>query len=112
MVGDGNFWDQTQNETKAATVTPNTSSFESVESIETVIPVSDINQKSSELNVPDGFIPHGPREIVSSVIAQTAVAIVLGAVLFVAIGLGSVDEFFNVFPMECDGELIELDDGT
>jgi hypothetical protein len=112
MVGDGNFWDQTQNETKAATVTPNTSSFESVESIETVIPVSDINPKSSELNVPDGFIPHGPREIVSSVIAQTAVAIVLGAVLFVAIGLGSVDEFFNVFPMECDGELIELDDGT
>ena len=112
MVGDGNFWDGVKSDSESAVVTPNAPSLESVESIETVMPITDITSESSLQDVPDDFTPHLPREIVSSVIGQTAVAIVLGAVLFGTIGLGIVAEFFNVFPMECDGELIELDDGT
>lgn len=112
MVGDGNFWEKAQSDSEAEVATSNTPSLESVESIGTVIPTSTSDQESSLQDAPDDFIPRVPREIVSSVIGQTAVAIVVGAVLFGAIGLGIVGEFFNVFPMDCDGELIELDDGT
>lgn len=112
MANNGNFWDNAQTEEEPTTVQEKVPSTVPSESIETTMPISETLQQSPLQDDSDGFIPHAPREIVSSVIAQTAVVIVLGAVLFVAIGLAFVVEFFNVFPMECDGELIELDDGT
>ena len=39
----------------------------------------------------DGFIPHEAREVVSSVIAQTCIAIFVGGLVFITIGFGTYD---------------------
>ena len=112
MVGDGNFWDNAQTDSESEVVAPNAPSLESVESIETAVPISASTPEHSQEDVSDGFSPHEPREIVRSVIAQTCIAVFVGAVLFGAIGFGIVGEIFAVFPMDCDGDLVELEDGT
>lgn len=112
MVGDGNFWDEVPIDAESTTVQEKVPSSDPSVSIETPVPFSEQNPQSSVDDVSGGFIPHEPREIISSVIAQTCIAIFVGGILFVAIGFGFVGEVFEVFPMECDGELIETEDGT
>ena len=55
------------------------------------MPISEEDPQSSSQNVSDGFTPHEPREVVSSVIAQTCIAIFIGGFLFVSIGFGTCD---------------------
>jgi hypothetical protein len=112
MANNGNFWDNAQTEAEPTTVPEKVPSTEPSESIETTMPISEIQPQGLLQDASDGFIPHEPREIEGSIIAQTLIAVFVGAVLFGAIGFGIVGEIFEVFPMDCDSDLIEIEDGT
>ena len=112
MNNEDNFWDEVQPDVESSTVPANTPFSETSESKETTMILSEENSENSLDDVSGGFNPHQPREIVRSVIAQTLIAVFVGAVLFVGAGFGIVGEVFEVFPMDCDGELIETEDGT
>ena len=112
MDGENNFWDGVQSDAESSTVPPENVSLEASGSNETTMPISASTPEGSPKDVTDDFIPHEPREIVTSVLSHTIIAVIAGAMLIGGPATGLVDEFFNIFPMECDGELVESDDGT
>ena len=112
MDGENNFWDGVQSDAESSTVPPENVSLEASGSNETTMSISASTPEGSPKDVTDDFIPHEPREIVRSVIVQTIIAVIVGAILIGGPATDLVDEFFNIFPMECDDELVESDDGT
>ena len=91
MVEEGSFWVGVQSDAESTTVQQKVSSSEPSDSVEKPMPISEEDPQSSSQNVSDGFTPHEPREVVSSVIAQTCIAILIGGFLFVSIGFGTYD---------------------
>ena len=112
MVEGGNFWDTVQTGAESDAVPPKNPTLERSDFIEKHVPFSEENSENSLDDVSGGFNLHEPREIVSSVIGQTVVAVFFGGILFAGVAFGIVGELFEVFPMDCDGELIETEDGT
>jgi hypothetical protein len=91
MVEEGSIWEGVQNDAESTTVPQKVSSSEPSNSVEKPMPISEEDPQGSSQNAPDGFIPHEPREVVSSVIAQTCIAIFVGGFLFGSIGFGTYD---------------------
>ena len=91
MVEERNFWVGVHSGAESTTVLEKVPSSERSEVIEKHVPFSEENPQSSLQDESDGFIPHEPREVVSSVIAQTCIAIFIGGFLFVSIGFGTYD---------------------
>ena len=85
------FWAEVDNDAGSITAQQKVSPSESSVSIETPMPTSEEDPQGSLQNVSDDFTPHEPREVVSSVIAQTCIAIFIGGILFISIGFGTYD---------------------
>ena len=85
------FWAEVHGDADSTIAQQKVSSSESSVSIGTPMPISEKDTQSSSQNESDGFIPHEPREVVSSVIAQTCIAIFVGGFLFGSIGFGTYD---------------------
>ncbi|MBT7638417.1 MAG: hypothetical protein HN554_05925 [Euryarchaeota archaeon] len=86
-----NFWAEVHKDAVSTIAQQRVSSSESGVSIGTPIPISEEDPQGSLQNVFDGFIPHEAREVVSSVIAQTCIAIFVGGLVFITIGFGTYD---------------------
>ena len=113
MAYNGNFWDSAQTEAEPTIVPEKVHSTKPSESNETTMPISEIQPQGLLQDASDGFIPHEPREIViKGSISVILFAALCGALLIGSPGFDLVDEFFNIIPMDCDGELVESDDGT
>ena len=91
MVEERSFWEGVQNDAESTTVPQKVSSSEPSNSVEKPMPISEEDPQGSSQNESDGFIPHEPREVVSSVIVQTCIAIFIGGFLFASIGFGTYD---------------------
>jgi hypothetical protein len=91
MVEEGNVWVGVHSGAESTTVQQKVSSSEPSDSIETPMPISEEDSQGSSQNGSDGFIPHEPSEVVSSVIAQTCIAIFVGGLVFMTIGFGTYD---------------------
>jgi hypothetical protein len=85
------FWAEVHGDADSTIAQQKVSSSESSVSIGTPMPISEKDTQSSSQNESDGFIPHEPREVGSSVIAQTCIAIFVGGLVFITIGFGSYD---------------------
>ena len=85
------FWAEVHGDADSTIAQQKVSSSESSVSIGTPMPISEKDTQSSSQNESDGFIPHEPREVVSSVIFQTCIAIFIGGFLFASIGFGTYD---------------------
>ena len=83
-----NFWAEVSNDAESTTSQQKVSSSELSVSIETPMPTSEEDLQSSLQDESDAFIPHEPREVVSSVIFQTCIAIFVGGCFFAIIGSG------------------------
>ena len=91
MVEEGSFWGGVQNDAESTTVPQKVPSSEPSNSVEQPMPISEEDPQGSSQNESDGFTPHEPREVVSSVIVQTCIAIFIGGFLFASIGFGTYD---------------------
>ena len=85
------FWAEVHKDADSTIAQQKVSSSESSVSIGSPMPISEKDPQGSSQNESDGFIPHEPREVVSSVIAQTCIAIFVGGFLFGSIGFGTYD---------------------
>lgn len=85
------FWAEVHGDADSTIAQQKVSSSESSVSIGTPMPISEKDTQSSSQNESDGFIPHEPREVGSSVIAQTCIAIFVGGLVFITIGFGTYD---------------------
>jgi hypothetical protein len=85
------FWAEVHGDADSTIAQQKVSSSESSVSIGTPMPISEKDTQSSSQNESDGFIPHEPREVGSSVIAQTCIAIFVGGLVFTTIGFGTYD---------------------
>ena len=91
MVEERSIWEGVQNDAESTTVPQKVSSSEPSNSVEKPMPISEEDPQGSSQNESDGFIPHEPREVVTSVIAQTCIAIFVGGLVFITIGFGTYD---------------------
>ena len=85
------FWAEVHGDADSTIAQQKVSSSESIVSIGSPMPISEKDPQGSSQNESDGFIPHEPREVVSSVIVQTCIAIFIGGFLFASIGFGTFD---------------------
>ena len=85
------FWAEVHGDADSTIAQQKVSSSESSVSIGTPMPISEKDPQGSSQNESDGFIPHEPREVVSSVIFQTCIAIFIGGLVFITIGFGTYD---------------------
>ena len=85
------FWGEINNDAESTIAQQKVSPSESSVSTETPTPISQEDTQGSLQDESGAFIPHEPREVVSSVIVHTSIATFIGGLFFLIIGFETYD---------------------